>query len=122
MTSAPQELRAPASSMRRSSGSDAIGERLDAMEVRGGTARLQDWLLFIECSEQVEESPLTIVEILSRNHEATPWGLRQLAASSTRRSSLAHCPANSRGWNVRPIKEVSVAEQGSVSRWLSRRD
>jgi hypothetical protein len=30
--------------------------------------------LFKERGQQVEESPLTLVEMLSRNHGATPWG------------------------------------------------
>ena len=43
-----------------------------------------------ERSKQLEELPLTLVEILSRDHGATPLGSRQPSASSTRRSSVAH--------------------------------
>jgi hypothetical protein len=39
-----------------------------------GTGRVQDRLLFKERGEQVEESPLTLVEILSRNHGGGPDG------------------------------------------------
>ena len=42
---------------------------------RGGTGRIQDRLLFTERGEQVEESPLTFVEILSRNHEGNALGV-----------------------------------------------
>src|ERR1700694_3152755 len=70
----------------------------------GGTGRVQERLLFKERGEQVEESPLTLVEILSRDHGATPFGSRQPFASNTPRSSVAHCSANSRVWNVRPMR------------------
>ena len=58
---------------------------------RGGTGRVQEWLLFKERGQQLEELPLTLVEILSRDHGATPLGSRQPSASSSRRSSVAHC-------------------------------
>ena len=48
---------------------------------RGGIGRVQERLLFKERGEQVEESPLTLVEILSRDHGATPLGSRQPSAS-----------------------------------------
>jgi hypothetical protein len=43
---------------------------------RSGTGRVQDGLLFNERSEQVEELPLTVVDMLSRDHGATPVGSR----------------------------------------------
>src|ERR1700682_3447081 len=55
---------------------------------RGGTGRVQDRLLSNERGEQVEESPLTLVEILSRNH-GDALGSSQPSASSTQRSSVA---------------------------------
>jgi len=56
----------------RGSGRDEVGSQLGID--RGGTRHVQDRPLFKERGEQVEESPLTLVEMLSRNHGATPWG------------------------------------------------
>jgi hypothetical protein len=69
---------------------------------RGGTGRVQDRLMFNERGEQVEESPLTLVEILSPNHGATPWGRASCPPPSAHRSSVAHCSANWRVWTVTP--------------------
>jgi hypothetical protein len=43
---------------------------------RSSTGRVQEGLILNEHSEQVEELPLTLVEMLSRDHGATPLGSR----------------------------------------------
>jgi hypothetical protein len=50
----------------------------------GGIGGVQDRLLFNERGEQVEESPLTLVEILSRNRGDAVTASRTVAAAFLR--------------------------------------